>query len=257
MKYSKIVSLVLSAGVFASGAFAEEESSAPIAFAGTAYKSGYLSYGTLVHDDWVLQSYAAVEYAGFNLNVWNSRDPAESYSETCYACETDVELDYSNSIGDFDYKLGVATWMYAMGEGEGWSDDWVSRVNAGYNGWFVRPEVDAVFGMHGQQGCICRFKLSKKIDICDRLSVNVYSFIDYASKSWRKNKGADGDGFVDSELGASLSYVICPNASVSVGCQYAFIVADTLRDRVDDGSFWESDEEPDHFIWYVAADVWF
>lgn len=268
MKYSKFVSLVLSVGVSASVAFAEGEAtvektslaevtSAPVAYAGTAYKSGYLSYGTLVHDDWVLQSYAAVELFGFNLNVWNSRDPAESYSDGCYACETDVEFDYVNKIGDLNYKLGFATWMYAMGEGEGWSDDLICRANVGYNGWFVRPEIDAVFGIHEQQGCICRFTLSRKLDINDIFSVNVYSLVDYASKSWRKRKGADGDGFVDSEIGARLSCVICPNASISVGCQYAFIVADTLRDCVDGGSFWEADEDPDHFIWYACADLWF
>ena len=44
----------------------------PVAYAGTVYKNGYISNGYLFADEQVLQSYAGITFAGFDLNVWNS-----------------------------------------------------------------------------------------------------------------------------------------------------------------------------------------
>ena len=255
MKFTKSVALALAAGVIASAAYAEEEASKVGAYAGTVLKNGYLSNGYLFADETVLQSYAGVTYAGFDLNVWNSWAPDDSSYARSPASEIDYELDYGNSIGDFDYTLGVAAWCYSHSDDA--FDDWVGKVAVGYNGWIVRPEVNARFGLDGQQGCYGQFKLSKGFDLSEDvaqgLSAKVYGLIAYASKSYRAGKGVDDDGFVDAEFGASVSYEFCPNASVTAGCQYAVVVDSDLRDCKDA----QCDGDMDHFMYYGGLDVWF
>lgn len=252
-------------GAFVGSAVAEEaaaqevasEESAPKlgAYAGTVYKSGYLSNGTLIYDDWVLQSYAGITFAGFDFNFWNSMDPGEDYGD-CGASEIDWELDYAFEAGDFDFMLGVATWTYPCTDK--WDDEWVGKVAIGYNGCeYVRPEVNARFGLESQQGCYGQFKLSKGFELDKGLNLNAYGLIGYASKSWRAGKGEDDDGFVDAEFGAILAYTLCDNASVEIGCQYSVIADGTLRDNVDNGSFWQDDGEADHFLYYAGVSVWF
>ncbi len=268
MKFSKTIALALAAGVVASSAFAQEEEEAAVgAYAGTVYKNGYISNGYLFADEQVLQSYAGITFLGFDLNVWNSYGLEDHSYAQSPASEIDYELDYRNSFEDFDYMLGVAAWCYPHTDDS--FDEWVGKIAVGYNGWVVRPELNARFGLEGQQGCYGQFKLSKGFDIGEDtgLSANVYGLIGAASKSYRAKKGVrdsetglwlhkdvDKDGFVDAEFGASITYSICDNASINVGCQYAVVVDGDLRDYCDEV---QADGDEDHFMYFVGADIWF
>ena len=256
MKFTKTIALALAAGVVASAAFAEEEATTVGAYAGTVYKNGYISNGYLFADEQVLQSYAGITFAGFDLNVWNSYGLEDGSYADSPASEIDYELDYGFSVDDFDFGLGVAAWCYP--DTDDAFDDWVGKVSVGYNGFVVRPEVNARFGLEGQQGCYGQFKLSKGFDlsedVCEGLSADVYGLIGLASKSYRKGKGEDKNGFVDAEFGAKLTYELCDNASINAGVQYAVIVDSDLRDCC---SSTQADGDKDHFLYFVGADIWF
>jgi len=266
MKFTKTIALALAAGVVASSAFAQEAAAVSEdsdlklgAYAGTVLKNGYLSNGYVFYDDTVLQSYAGVTFGGFDLNVWNSYGVGSSYDREhygkCGASEIDYELDYNYSYEDFDFMAGVAAWCYPHTDDS--FDEWVGKLAVGYNGFLVRPELNARFGLEGQQGCYGQFKLSKGFDLADGLSANVYGLLGAASKSYRKGKGVDKNGLVDVELGASVTYEICDNASVCAGVQYAVIVDDDLRDAIDDGTAFMASGDKENFMYFVGADIWF
>lgn len=269
MKFTKSIALALAAGVVASAAFADEEAPQVGAYAGTVLKNGYISNGYLFYDDTVLQSYAGITFAGFDLNIWNSYGVGSEYDRkhygSCAASEIDYELDYGFSVDDFDFGLGVAAWVYPHTDDS--FDEWVAKASVGYNGFIVRPELNARFGLDGQQGCYGQFKLSKGFDLGDGLSADVYGLIGAASKSYRARKGArdeetgawlfknvDKDGLVDAEFGAKISYEICDNASINVGVQYAVIVDSDLRDYCAEV---QADGDKDHFMYFAGADIWF
>ena len=159
----------------------EEESPAVVAYAYANVKNGYLSNGYVFYDDTVLQSGAGITFAGFDLNVWNSYGIGSSYDRkhygSCDASETDYELDYFGEIEDFDYMLGVAAWVYPNTDDT--FDEWVGKIAVGYNGWLVRPELNARFGLEGQQGCYSQFKLSKGFALTDdeKLSLIIYVLV--------------------------------------------------------------------------------
>ena len=266
MKFTKTIAFALAAGAVASAAFAQEDEGGIEfgAYAGTVLKNGYLSNGYVFYDDAVLQSYAGVtagndDIGTFDLNIWNSwgvgRDRTH-YADSD-ASEIDYELDYSKSYEDFDFMLGVAAWVYPDTDDS--FDEWVGKVAVGYNGFIVRPELNARFGLEGQQGCYGQFKLSKDFDIGEEtgLSAKVYGLIGAASKSYRQGKGVDKNGLVDAEFGATLSYALCDNASVSAGVQYAVIIDDDLRDAIDSGDAFMATGDKENFIYFVGADVWF
>ena len=249
MKFTKTIALALAAGVVASSAVAQEAESGLDfgAYAGTVLKNGYLSNGYVFYDDTVLQSYAGVtagsdDLGTFDLNVWNSWGIGTAHDRTnygsCDASEIDYELDYSKSIEDFDFMLGVAAWVYPDTDDS--FDEWVGKVAVGYNGWIVRPELNARFGLEGQQGCYGQFKLSKGFDIDEDagLSAKVY-------------------GLVDTEFGATLSWEFCDNASVCAGVQYAVIIDDDLRDAIDSGDAFMASGDKENFMYFVGADIWF
>ena len=251
MKFTKTIALALAAGVVASSAFAQEEEGGFQlgAYAGTVLKNGYLSNGYVFYDDTVLQSYAGVtagsdDLGTFDLNVWNSWGIGTAHDRTnygsCDASEIDYELDYSKSIEDFDFMLG-------------------GKVAVGYNGFVVRPELNARFGLEGQQGCYGQFKLSKSFDIDEDagLSAKVYGLVGAASKSYRQGKGVDKNGLVDTEFGATLSWEFCDNASVCAGVQYAVIIDDDLRDAIDSGDAFMASGDKENFMYFVGADIWF
>ncbi len=268
MKFTKTIALALAAGVVSSAAFAQEaEGDLEFgAYAGTVLKNGYLSNGYVFYDDTVLQSYAGVtagndDIGTFDLNIWNSwgiGKDSSSYAD-CDASEIDYELDYSKSIEDFDFMLGVAAWVYPDTDDS--FDEWVGKVAVGYNGFVVRPELNARFGLEGQQGCYGQFKLSKNFDlaedVCEGLSAKVYGLLGAASKSYRKGKGVDKNGLVDVELGATISYELCDNASICAGVQYAIIVDDDLRDAIDSGDAFMASGDKENFMYFVGADIWF
>lgn len=263
MKLTKYVAMAIAA-CCAFSAAADEEGPAFGAYAGTVFKNGYISNGTLIYDDPVFQSYAGVTFGDdamgtFDFNFWNSCAPKESHYAGCAASEIDWELDYGIALGDFKLGFGVATWTYP--NTDNWDDEWVGKVSVAYTGIkdILTPEVNARFGLESQQGCYGQFKLSRGFALGEDtgLSANVYALVGYASKSWRKGKGDDDDGFVDFEAGAKISYELCKFASVNVGCQYAAIIDSTLRDNVDTGDFWQADGDADHFMYYAGADIWF
>ena len=270
MKFTKTIALALAAGVVASSAFAEEESQAYGAYAGTVLKNGYLSNGYVFADDFVLQSYAGVTFAGFDLNIWNSWDIEKShFGDGDAANEIDYELDYGFSANDFDFGLGVAAWDYPNSDGDN-PDEWVAKASVAYTALPVRPELNARFGLKGQQGCYGQFKLSKSFDLSEDvapgISFDVYGLIGAASKSYRAKKGVRGedgawlyknvdkDGLVDAEFGAKIGYELCDNASVNVGVQYAVIVDSDLRDYC---GVVQADGDKDHFMYFAGADIWF
>lgn len=268
MKFTKTIALALAAGVVASSAFAQEEEGGFQlgAYAGTVLKNGYLSNGYVFYDDTVLQSYAGVtagddDIGTFDLNIWNSWGIGSSHDRTnygsCDASEIDYELDYSKSYEDFDFMLGVAAWVYPDTDDS--FDEWVGKVAVGYNGFVVRPELNARFGLEGQQGCYGQFKLSKSFDIDEDagLSAKVYGLIGAASKSYRQGKGVDKNGLVDTEFGATLSWEFCDNASVCAGVQYAVIIDDDLRDAIDSGDAFMASGDKENFMYFVGADIWF
>ena len=269
MKFTKTIALALAAGVVASSAFAEEEAPAFGAYAGTVYKNGYISNGYLFADEQVLQSYAGVTFAGFDLNVWNSYGLEDHSYAQSPASEIDYELDYGFSVDNFDFGLGVAAWCYPHTDDS--FDDWVGKVSVAYGGWYVRPELNARFGLEGQQGCYGQFKLSKSFDLSEDVapgvSFDIYGLIGAASKSYRARKGVkdeltgawlckdvDKDGLVDAEFGAKIGYELCDNASINVGVQYAVIVDSDLRDYSE---YVQADGDSDHFMYFAGADIWF
>lgn len=264
MNVSKYLALSAAVcGVAAGSAFAQEAAPAEEgpsvgAYAYSNLKSGYLSNGYVFYDNTVLQSGAGVTFAGFDLNVWNSYGVGNSYDRkhygACGASEIDYELDYAGEIGDFDYMLGVAAWVYPCTDDS--FDDWVGKVAVGYNAWPVRPELNARFGLEGQQGCYGQFKLSKGFTLTDdeKLGLNVYGLVGYASKAYRERKGEDDDGFVDTEFGAELGYAVCDNFSVCAGAIYSVIIDDTLRDACADT---QADGDKDHFIYYAGISLGF
>lgn len=263
MKLTKYVAMAIAA-CCAFTASAAEGDLAFGGYAGTVFKNGYLSNGTLIHDDPVFQSYVGVTLGNdklgtFDFNFWNSIDPSESHYAGCNASEIDWEVAYSKSVGDFNVKLAVATWTYP--NTDNWDDEWVGKVAVSYSGIkdILVPELNARFGLESQQGCYGQAKVSKGFDISaeKKVSANVYGLVGYASKSWRKGKGDDCNGFVDFEAGASVTWTFCENASLNVGCQYSIIIDSELRDNVDNGSFWQADGDDNHFMYYVGADVWF
>ena len=255
MKFTKTIALALAASVVASAAFAEEEANKVGAYAGTVYKNGYISNGYLFADEQVLQSYAGVTFAGFDLNVWNSYGLEDHSYAQSPASEIDYELDYGFSVDNFDFGLGVAAWCYPHTDDS--FDEWVGKVSVAYSGWVVRPELNARFGLEGQQGCYGQFKLSKGFDLADGLSAKVYGLIGAASKSYRAKKGVDKDGLVDTEFGATLTYELCDNASICAGVQYAVIIDDDLRDAIDNGEAFMASGDKENFMYFVGADIWF
>ena len=122
----------------------------------------------------------------------------------------------------------------------------------------IRPELNARFGLKGQQGCYGQFKLSKSIDLSEQVapgvSFDVYGLIGAASKSYRQRKGEDKNGLVDAEFGAKIGYEFCDNASINVGVQYAVIVDGDLRDCCSET---QADGDKDHFLYFAGADIWF
>ena len=158
--------------------------------------------------------------------------------------------------------LGVAAWVYPDNDDS--FDEWVGKVAVGYNAWVVRPELNARFGLEGQQGCYGQFKLSKGFTLTDdeKLSLNVYGLVGYASKSYRqKGWGEDDDGWVDSEFGAELGYAVCDNFSVNCGVQYSIVLDSTSRDLIDDaannGIFITDDGDTEHFMYYAGISLGF
>lgn len=267
MKVTKsIAAAMVACCAFASvNAFADEPAAAPAAepakcpvgvYAGTDLKSGYLSNGYLFADDMVLQSYAGITAYGFDLNVWNSWNLEEShYASGDASNEIDYELAYGCSVGDFDFRVAITSWVYPNTDDT--FDDWVAKAFITYNGFCVTPELNARFGIENQQGCYGQFKLSKSFDIADGLSMNVYGLTSYASKSYRAAKGVDDDGFVDAEFGVSFGYGLTDNVSVAAGVVYSVVIEDDLRDAIDAGTGFQADGDKDHFIFFGGISAGF
>lgn len=218
-------------------------------------KDGYLSNGYLYADEWVIQSYGLVSFDGFCFSVWNSAGLEDSHYAGSYASEIDYELDYNWKIGDFDFMAGVASFVYP--DTDDAFDDWVAKATIGYNGWWLRPEVNARIGLEGQQGDYSQFILSKVFGLADNLSLRAYGIVAYGTKSYRARHGCDASGLVDAEIGVRLTYSLCSCASVCVGCQYAVLLSDGLRNPVDAGTTYMADGDTEHSKYYAGLDLVF
>lgn len=240
---------------------AVEEQSTPMhVYAFTGVKSGYICNGYLVYDHPALQSGAGVTWGGWDAHLWNTWGLGKN-ERTHYAGagvnETDYEIGYSTVIDGVFLKATLDSWTYPDTDKP--MDDWLAHTVIAYEDWWIRPELDLRWGLHNQQGCIGAFKLSKGFQLTDTISLNVWDYIAYASKSWCKRQagGVDKNNFVDNQLAAEIKWQATKNLSFSASIEYDVIVADDLRDAVDDGRTIMADGDTEHLMFYVGGCLFF
>lgn len=246
---------------FADDAAPVEEKSNPVhVYAFSGVKSGYICNGYLVYDKPALQSGGGLTWNGWDAHVWNTWGLGE-HERTHYAAagvnETDYEIGYSTVLNGVFLKATLDSWTYP--DTDEAFDDWLAHTVIAYEDWWIRPELDLRWGLRNQQGCIGAFKLSKGFKLTDSVSLSVWDYIAYASKSWCKRQagGVDEDSFVDNQLAAEVRWQASANLSFSVCAEYDVIVADKLRDAIDAGTALEADGKKQHFMVYAGASLFF
>jgi uncharacterized protein (TIGR02001 family) len=204
--------------------------------------SKYVWRGLLLTDDPVLQPSLTIGYKKLSLNFWANNDLTDrGTSGESEITEFDYTLDYSSSVDQFSYSLGVIQYTFPD-VGEGTTELYGS---IGYD-FVVSPtltvyyDTDEAGGIYANLGLGYSLSLPEVAELSPSLDLS--GSIAYASSGWNKlYYGVDDSAFVDLLLTATLSVPIDDHISVGPFVSYSFLVDSKLENAVEAAG---SDEDP-------------
>jgi len=112
MSLLRLLSACFVIGAIAAAALPEEESEGVEAGGALSFRTQYVSRGTVISGEPVLQPEIWLEYKGFTLDVWNNVDAADCNCATWRLIETDWAISYALSFHRVEMSAGYVYYTF-------------------------------------------------------------------------------------------------------------------------------------------------
>ncbi len=194
--------------------------------------SKYIWRGMDINNEFVLQPSFTAAVASFSFNVWGNMDTTNYGKKAGYGdqagefTEIDLTVNYNYSYDIFNLDGGIINYTFPDNVGESTYELYISTSLD----TIFSPTVAVYYDFDEINGFYCNIGASHSFKILPEQQIDVVASIGYGSSNF--NKGyfkEDSSGFVDFNIGASISYSINKHVTLKPFVTYSSIVDKDLR----------------------------
>jgi hypothetical protein len=229
MKRVKFImaTFILILGVSAGSMYAAETSGS----ASVDFMSNYVWRGQKLSNSMVVQPSAGITYGGFGANLWANYDTGTNEHN-----ETDLTVNFSNSVDKFSYDVGYI--FYALdGSGTDGSGNDTQEIylTLGYD-MLLSPSLTVYLDFDEGDGAFIVASVSHAFELPQELSIDVGASISYAADNTVMGQDADGEdvsAFYNGDISASLMIPVTDAISVGPMIAYSFPLSNDAEDAIE------------------------
>ncbi|KPK02329.1 MAG: hypothetical protein AMK71_02540 [Nitrospira bacterium SG8_35_4] len=193
--------------------------------------SNYVWRGQKLSNSLVVQPSTGITYGGFGANLWANYDTGTNEHN-----ETDLTLNFSNSVDKFSYDVGYI--FYALdGSGDDGSGNDTQEIylTVGYD-VMLSPSLTVYLDFDEGDGAFVVASISHTFELPEKLSVDLGASVSYDAENAVMGTDADGDdinAFYNGDISASLSIPVTDAISVAPMIAYSFPLSNDAEDAIE------------------------
>jgi hypothetical protein len=202
------------------------------------FMSNYVWRGQKLSNSMVVQPSTGITYGGFGANLWANYDAGTKEHN-----ETDLTINFSNSVDKFSYDAGYI--YYALDGSE--NDTQEVYVTVGYD-VILSPSLTVYLDFDEGDGAFIVASISHSFELPGKLSMDAGASVSYDADNAVMGTDADGDdinAFYNGDISASLTIPVTDSISVGPMIAYSF----PLSSDADDAIEAISDDGDSHIIY--------
>jgi hypothetical protein len=195
------------------------------------FMSNYVWRGQKLSNSMVVQPSVGITYGGFGANLWANYDTSTNEHN-----ETDLTLNFSNSVDKFSYDVGYI--FYALdgsGDDESGNDTQEIYLSVGYD-LLLSPSLTVYLDFDEGDGAFIVASISHTFELPQKLSLDVGASISYSADNAVMGTDADGDDisdFYNGDISASLTIPVTDAISVGPMIAYSFPLSNDAEDAIE------------------------
>jgi uncharacterized protein (TIGR02001 family) len=190
------------------------------------FMSNYVWRGQKLSNSMVVQPSTGITYGGFGANLWANYD-----SGTKEHNETDLTVNFSNSVEKFSYDVGYI--YYALEGSE--NDTQEVYVTVGYD-VILSPSLTVYYDFDEGDGAFIVASIGHTFELPRKVSADVGASVSYDAGNTVMGTDADGDdinAFYNGDISASLSVPVTDAISVGPMIAYSFPLSNDAEDAIE------------------------
>jgi hypothetical protein len=188
------------------------------------FMSQYIWRGQQLSDEIVIQPSVGITYGGFGVNLWANYD-----TDTNEHNETDLTLNYANSIDKFSYDAGYI--YYALDSIDDTQEFYLSLA---YD-VILSPSLTVYYDFDEGEGAFIVAAIGHSLELPKGMTLDLGASASYIADN-KLVLDKDGDEFSDfynGDLSASLTIPVTEAISISPMVAYSFALSDDAKDNLE------------------------
>jgi hypothetical protein len=217
-----IITFIFSVGLCAPVAYGAETSGS----ASVDLMSNYVWRGQKLSNSIVVQPSTGITYGGFGANLWANYD-----ADTKEQNETDLTVNFSNSVDKFSYDVGYI--YYALDGSE--NDTQEVYVTVGYD-VILSPSLTVYLDFDEGDGAFIVASVGHTFELPRKLSVDVGASVSYDAGNSVMGTDSDGDdinAFYNGDISASLTIPVTDVITAGPMIAYSFPLSNDAEDAIE------------------------
>jgi len=193
--------------------------------------SNYVWRGQKLSNSMVVQPSLGITYGGFGANLWANYDAGTKEHN-----ETDLTVNFSNSVEKFSYDVGYI--YYALdGSGTDGSGNDTQEIymTVGYD-VILNPSLTVYYDFDEGDGAFIVASVSHGFELPQKMSLDVGGSVSYDAGNTVMGTDADGDdinAFYNGDISASLTIPVTDALSVGPKIAYSFPLSTKAEDAIE------------------------
>lgn len=202
--------------------------------------SAYVWRGQVLNDEAVFQPALNMTKGGLGLNVWGNFNLTDAASDDPEFSEIDLTLSYGGKVGSVGYGVGVIEYLFPNTTV---TTDAGSSALPGTRELYVSlslpdlpivPAVSVYRDVDEADGTYASFSAGYCKSLADKLCLGLSASIGMADADYdRFYFGVDEAALNDANVGATLSYALLSNLTVTPGVQYTWLLDGDIKDGAE------------------------
>ena len=215
-----LIVIVMAAAPFTAQAEVEKSASASADF-----MSQYIWRGQQLSEEFVIQPSVGITYGGFGANLWANYDTDLNTSN-----ETDLTLNFTNSIDKFSYDVGYI--YYSL---EGIDDTQEIYLGLSYD-ILLSPSATLYYDFDEGEGAYLVLAIGHSFEVSEKMTLDLGASAGINFDNAILGLDKDGDEFTDlydGNISAALNIPVTDNLSIAPMIAYSFPLSDDAEDALE------------------------
>lgn len=221
------MAILLSIVIASPGVMAAETSGS----ASFDFMSNYVWRGQKLSNGPVIQPSTGITYGGFVANLWANYDTGTNEHN-----ETDLTVNFSNSVDKFSYDVGYIFYAFdGSGDDGSGNDTQEIYITFGYD-VILSPSLTVYLDFDEGEGAFIVASVSHTFKLPQKLSAAVGASISYDADNAVMGTDAHGDdvsAFYNGDISASLTIPVTDAVSIAPMIAYSFPLSNDAEDAIE------------------------